>query len=883
MTGKLKTEPGSKDDPDSGYRSRFRHEAETAKPGYYSVHMDDYGISAELTVTRRAGFHRYIFSKSDSARILIDLVHGIQDQTTDAGISIIDDRAIAGYRCSTGWAKEHCVYFYAELSKPFSSSGIVEGDVITMGKRNGEGRNIKAFAEYEVRSGDEIMVKVGISHTSLEGAKKNVKSEIPDWDFDGIRTLAEEAWEQELRSVIIDDPSVRNKTVFYTALYRSFLAPNTLSDVDGSYVGMDREIHSVTTGNTMYTVFSLWDTFRALHPLFTIVQQKRTNEMIRALISKYEEHGLLPVWELASNETETMIGYHSIPVIADAFVKGLKDYDVETAYAAMKKSAIQKHHGLEFYKDMGFISADLDHESVSKTLEYAYDDWCIAIMAKRLGYEEDYRYYLERAKFYVNLFDPTTLFMRAKENGRWVEPFDPYSVSGHYTEANAWQYSFFVPQDVGGLIARMGGDVAFIGRLDKLFTAETELTGWFQPDITGLIGQYAHGNEPSHHIAYLYNFAGAPWKTQERVHEILTTQYSELPDGLAGNEDCGQMSAWYVLSSLGFYPVTPGSDIYVIGTPHFNRATINVEGGSEFTILARNKSEKNFYIQSATLNGKPYRYAYIRHADIVEGGELIFEMGSRPGTWGSELGARPVSSIDIPFVPVPYLSSGERVFRDSVVVTLAAIDSESDIVYTLDETDPIDKGRSYDSPIVLIDSGVLKAAGRSGGTYSKVVTARFNKIPEGRTISLASRYHNNYTGGGENALIDGIKGSLNFRTGWQGFEEVDFEAVVDLGSVQNVSFIGTSFLQNTYSWIFYPIHIVYSVSQDGVRFQDVYEAENSPVEENKGEGIKDFTHHLDTVQARYVKVYAQSVGVCPDWHHAAGGKAWVFIDEITIK
>jgi predicted alpha-1,2-mannosidase len=882
FTGELKTVSGTKSDPDSGYRSRFSHDNETAHPGYYSVFLKDYDIKAELTVTKRAGFHRYTFPQAERAFIIMDLVHGIQNQTTDSSLEILDDTTVRGYRCSTGWAQHRCVYFYAEFSVPFKSFGVLENGTVIADKNSANGREVKGFVEFNASSPQDILIKVGISHTSLDGARKNVLEEIPHWDFSITKKQTEDEWEKELSAIIAESDNERNKTVFYTALYHAFIAPNTLSDVDGRYIGMDRKIHSIE-GGEMYTVFSLWDTFRALHPLFTIIQEKRTGEMIRSLISKYEEGGLLPVWELASNETETMIGYHSIPVIVDAYMKGIRDFDVDKAYEAMKKSAMQDHHGLKFYKEMGYIPADLEHESVSKTLEYAYDDWCIAVMAKALGYEDDYRYFIERAKFWVNVFDPSTSLMRPKKNGAWLDPFDPYAVSGHYTEANAWQYSFFVPQDVSGLIERMGGDTKFIAFLDKLFTTDSGLTGWFQPDITGLIGQYAQGNEPSHHIAYLYNYAGTPWRTQELVREIVTTLYTNRPDGLPGNEDCGQMSAWYIFSAVGFYPVTPGDTVYAIGTPLFDKVRIRIDDNTSFTVIAHNLTDENLYIQSARLNGRDYPYSFIRHSDITGGGDLEFYMGESPSDWGRNHADRPVSMIDIPFAPVPYLVSGDRVFRDSVVAALAAIDESTEIYFTLNGTDPVGNGMKYTTPLILKESGSIKAVSKTGGNYSKVITLNFNKIPEGRSITLRTRYHDNYAGGGQEALIDGIRGTMNFRTGWQGYEQVDLDAVVDLGSVEQIAFIGASFLQNVRSWIFYPTSIEFYISEDGDKYTKVFEELIVPGETQPEEGIREVRKYLNDVNARYVRVFARNIGVCPEWHYAAGGKAWLFIDEIEIE
>lgn len=882
-TGNIQLEPGSKDNPDSGYRSRFTHQNENASPGYYSVHLDDYSIEVELTVTKRAGFHKYIFPANEQSNILIDLAHGIQDKVIDSRLEIVNNKTIKGYRRSKGWAADHTVYFYAEFSKSFNNFFITDSSKVLEDLTEAKGKELKAYVEYKTEAEEEILVKVGISHTSLEGAEQNLKTEIPNWDFESIKVQAEEEWEKELSKVLVESKNEEDKIIFYTALYHTLLSPNTLSDVDGSYIGMDKNIHSVDNGE-MYTIFSLWDTFRATHPLFTIIDKERASGMVKALIAKYEESGLLPVWELASNETGTMIGYHSIPVIADAYFKGIRDYDVEKAYEGMKKSAMQDHHGLELYKEMGYIPADLENESVSKTLEYAYDDWCIAQMAKDLGKEEDYNYFIERAKFYANVFDPSTSLMRAKKNGKWFEPFDPYSVSGDYTEANAWQYSFFVPQDVNGLINLVDGDDKFISKLDELFTASSELTGREQSDITGLIGQYAHGNEPSHHMAYLYNYAGATSKTQEMVHQILSTMYTAQPDGLSGNEDCGQMSAWYVLSAAGFYPVCPGDNKYIIGSPFFDKAEINTGNKKKFVIRANNLSDKNIYIQSAKLNGEDYPYSYINHSDIEKGGEIIFEMGSEPSDWGREESARPVSYIDVPFVIVPYLTSGDRVFKDSTLIKISSIEDQAEIYYTVDGSDPVINQNLYEEPVVLKNSGLVKFVSYKDENYSKVVTSLFNKIPHGRTITLNTEYSPKYTGGGALGLIDGIKGTANFHTpAWQGYEGENLDATIDLGKVQQISSISTSFLQNTRSWIFYPKSIKYYISIDGKDFTKVFDTVNVINEKNTEAGIKNFTKELDNMEVRYIKVIAENVGVCPPWHLGAGGKAWIFIDEISIK
>ncbi|RKY53164.1 MAG: glycoside hydrolase family 92 protein, partial [Candidatus Neomarinimicrobiota bacterium] len=685
--GKLQLCNGYKTNPDSGYGSRFKHSNETAAPGYYSVILDDYNVKVELTVTKRVGFHKYIFPKTNNAYIIIDLTH--RDPVIESAIYFINDRKIQGFRRSRAWAKDQVVYFAAEFSKPFFSHGIAVNNKIKGNLRKAVGKNIKAFVNYHTRKGEPILVKVGISAVSMEGAWKNLEAEIPHWDFEKIKNGANSAWNRALNMIQIEGGTEEEKRIFYTALYHVLLVPNLFMDVDGKYRGTDLKIHQAKNF-TNYTVFSLWDTFRAEHPLFTIIQPKRTVDFIRTFIAQYENGGQLPMWELAGNYTGCMIGYHSVPVIVDAYMKGIKNFNVKKAYKAMKHSADQDHLGLKYYKEFGYIPADKEGESVSKTLEYAYDDWCIAQMAKSLNKKEDYKRYIRRAQFYKNLFDPSTGFMRAKLNGSWVTPFDPREVNSYYTEANAWQYSFFVPQDIHELIKMMGGKNAFARKLDQLFSTSSKTSGRHQADITGLIGQYAHGNEPSHHMAYLYDYAGQPWKTQKLVREIMKIMYKDTPDGLSGNEDCGQMSAWYVLSAMGFYSVTPGKDFYVVGSPLFDKVTIHLENGRKFEIIARNVSDKNIYIKHATLNGKLYTKTFIKHSDIIKGGKLVFDMGPQPDKkWGTGDSDIPPSAIkDYPILPVPFVSSGSRVFFDSTEISLSAVSRNTKIYYTLDGTKP---------------------------------------------------------------------------------------------------------------------------------------------------------------------------------------------------
>jgi len=741
---------------------------------------------------------------------------------------------------------------------------------------------VKAHVRFDDRGAPRVLVKVGLSAVSLEGAARNLEAEIPEWNFDQVRASARAAWNRQLAKIEIEGGTDAQQRTFYTALYHACLNPNLFMDVDGRYRGMDRKIHEAE-GYDHYTVFSLWDTFRAAHPLFTLIEPERTRHFIRTMLAQYEEGGALPVWELAGNETHCMIGYHAVPVIADAYAKGIRDgYDVEAAFRAMAASGDRDQPGLDAYRRCGFIPAEVESGSVSKTLEYAYDDWCIAQVARALGKTEDYRRFLERAQSYQNLFDPATGFFRAKVNNAFVEPFDPCEVNQHFTEANAWQYAFFVPQDVDGLIALLGGREKFIEKLDTLFSMSSETTGRRQVDITGLIGQYAHGNEPSHHMAYLYCFAGRPWKTQERVREILDKFYSDRPDGLCGNEDCGQMSAWYVLSALGFYPVTPGSTQYVIGTPLFPRATLRLESGKTFTVRAEGVSKTNLYIQCATLNGRPFDRAWIDHAEILAGGELVFVMGPEPNrTWATSEAARPCSRItEHRIVPVPFVKHGARTFEDSTEAVLEALPGVDAIRYLVDDGATL---KPYRGPIPIDKTTTLDAYAVRGRQMSRMIRATFTKIVSIGRVELAWSYARQYAAGGDQALVDGLRGGPDFRTGaWQGFHGVDLVATVDLGEVRKVNRIAIGFLQDQRSWIWMPTHVSYSLSEDGKEFRLIGTRKNTIDERASGAATHDFTIDLNE-RARYVKIEARNRRQCPDWHPGAGRKAWLFADEITVE
>lgn len=618
----------------TGYKfiSKFSHKNEKAEPGFYSVTLNN-KIKVELTAALRSGVQRYFYPKDKDALVQIDLGFAINwDSPVETYIKIESPTRIVGYRLSKGWAEDQRVYFVTEFSQPYIQCWLGDDKTLTNNSPEVKSKKAKAIFKFDT---SQILIRTAISSVSIENARLNLTTDkVAEQSFETIRSSALKQWNKELNKIQVKSKDKDLLTTFYTSLYRTMLAPVIYNDANGAYKGPDKQTHFA--GNyTKYSIFSLWDTFRAAHPLFTITQPERVGDIINSMLSHYREYGLLPVWELAGNETNCMIGYHAIPVIADAILKDFKGFDISEAFAAMKLSAMQDHFGLKEYKELGYVPADKINESVSRTLEYAYDDWCIAQVAKHLNAEQDYKYFSDRAENYNKLFDSSTGFMRGKlSDGSWRSPFNPKR-SDHnvhdYTEGNAWQYSWFVPQNVENLIALQGGKEKFSLKLDSLFTIDSKIEGDnASPDISGLIGQYAHGNEPSHHTAYFFNFTGEAWKTQKIVNQILRTLYNHTPDGLCGNEDCGQMSAWYVLSALGFYPFNPADQKYQISSPLFEEAILNLSQGKKFVITAENVSQKNIYIQSIKLNGKELSVSYLNHAEIMNGGRLTIKMGAKP-------------------------------------------------------------------------------------------------------------------------------------------------------------------------------------------------------------------------------------------------------------
>lgn len=874
--GPIQLDNGAAADPDSGYASRFDKARERASAGYYHTFLTDYGITAELTATERAGFHRYRYAKGQrEGNVILDILH--RDLLTADSLSLerLAQGEISGYRYSRAWANQQRVHFVIRFSEP---PRLREREL-----RNG--RPVKVGLSFALPRSRELLVKVGISAVSIENARANLEAEIPHWDFDLTRRQAEGRWREELGRIQLEGGAPDQRANFYTALYHCMIAPNVWSDVNGEYWGMDGQAHRAEPGRKVYTVFSLWDTFRGNHPLMTLLQPERTQDFIRTFLLHYQQGGRLPVWELAANETDCMIGYHSVSVALDAYAKGLADWDHSLMLEAMQHSAGLNHFGLESYRKHGSVLASDEAESVSKTLEYAYDDWCIARFAHAMGEKRLFQQFSRRAQHYKNLYDPSTGFFRARVDGNWFGPFDPAEVNFNYTEANAWQYRFFAPHDLGGLIELMGGPEAFERNLDGLFAADSRITGRQQADITGLIGQYAHGNEPSHHVAYLYNFVGKPWKTQKLARRIMDEMYAPRPDGLSGNEDCGQMSAWYVLSALGFYPVTPGLPRYELGAPIFDKATVQLSGGRSLVIEA---PQSGPVAHDITLNGRPLPAYYLSHDQLVEGGTLSFRLG--PDTTADIAFARQTAPANhlvrnegvMPIMPEPIIEAVSSTFTDSMVVSVASACDNCAIAVAIGADAP---PTGYKGPIVLRESCLVQAWTISpNNDYSLGVKQHFYKIRGGRSATLGAVYANQYSAGGPGALIDYQRGGPNFRTGrWQGYEGQDFVATIDLGEQAQPREVGVGFLQDVGSWVFFPRRVQFSTSEDGVQFTPLAEIGHALPDRDAMPATHEFKADAQGRSFRYLRVAAKNYGPCPTWHPGAGGATWLFVDEVWAE
>lgn len=719
----------------------FSHQDEKASPGYYSVDFKEEGIKAELTATTYTGVHRYTFEKDKNQAIIIDMAHVLAEEVIDSlVIRQSANNEVSGMRRTQGWVTNQYVFFVAQFSKDIQSFDLVNDGVILDKNTKPKTNNQQAVLKFGSSDGTPIIAKVAFSVVSEENARKNLSHDVEDFDFDVVHNQARNLWTEALSEIVVEGGSESDLKNFYTAIYHSKVVPNIMSDVNGQFRRHDMKVGILPEGEKYYSTFSIWDTFRAWNPLITLTDTTLVNNIINSYLDMYDASGELPIWPLSAGETGTMIGYHSVSVIADAYMKGIRGFDIAKAYEAMKVSSDKNKKGSDYYIKYGFIPSNIKRESVSCLLEYAYDDWCIAQMAKELGKEDDYIVYTERALSYINVFDGHTKFFRGKRmDGNWDSPFNPFEPGRAYTEATAWQYRFFVPHDVNGLIQLFGGKDEFTSQLDSLFVVESKVDGHMS-DITGLIGQYAHGNEPSHHMAYLYNYVGQPWKTQAMTRRILSEMYQPTPEGISGNEDCGQMSAWYILSSMGIYPVCPGSNEFSLTTPLFEKATIKLANGKTLTIKA-NHPEKNVYINKVSLNGKEIAANYITYQELMQGGVLDFNLSSTPNK------SRGIAESDYPhsmttgkIVSIPYTTKDLDLFIDNTSVDLHSATKDVKVYYTLDGKEPTKESALYSEPIEIAATTTIKArAYKDGFIPSRIFTIQATKAVFKNPVSALAK------------------------------------------------------------------------------------------------------------------------------------------------
>lgn len=855
-----------------GYGHRFTHSDEKASPGAYSVKLPDANIHVDLAVTERAGIHRYNFNGTTLDKyVILDLDY--RDKVLDAGFELTSSNSLQGHRRSQAWAQDQHFYFYLETNVPWVSAKEIT--------ENGRHKMLLKFpAETRV-----VQLRVGISSVDMEGAQRNLQKEITTWSVETVKMLTAQKWNDELGKIDFYTTDEELKTIFYTALYHSYLNPNLFSDVDGRYRGMDQQIHTLPYPESQqYTVFSLWDTFRAAHPLFTLTQQERTKRFLETFERHYTEGGDLPVWELSANETECMIGYHSVSVIADAWAKGIHSGDANTFLKAMQETANRNEFGKVQFGEEGFISFNKEHESVSKALEFAYDDYCISLFAGMQQNESIRKKYLQRSFQFINHYNAKNGFFQARKSGMWFAPFRPEEVNFHYTEANAWQYSLFAPHAVGTMIQLHGGKEKFVAHLDEMFTTSSQTSGRNQADITGLIGQYAHGNEPSHHMAYLYNYANRGDKTQFYIDKIIKEQYSNRADGLAGNEDCGQMSAWFVMSAMGLYQVAPGNPYYDFGRPMADSVVLHLENGKEIRIVAQNQGMNHPYIQKVSWNHQERKQLFISHADLMKGGSLRFEMGENPSSTSWE-SAPTLTEIPSSFVPVPSIAPSDIHFETKATVQMdLPLNKTGWGIYY--RTEGSTDWKLYTQPFSIQDDITIHAKTRdANGNESAVVMAKYLKMRKDLELNLKSEYANQYAAGGPNALIDGIIGENDYRTGeWQGFYKQDVIGDINILHPRTNMTVTIGFLEEMKSWIFAPKSITVEFSTDGKTFQSQTININGPAEnENRAAQRKEAKFELSADKPIVlIRFKAANYGPCPTWHLGNGNPTWIFLDEVIV-
>ncbi|MGQ1788297.1 GH92 family glycosyl hydrolase [Saccharicrinis sp. GN24d3] len=909
MVGEVKLNPGTEEDPESGYRSRFSHDREKASAGYYSVMLDDYDVHVELTASERVGCHRYTLGKEGRLNVIIDPTHNIMEKVLDTGVEFLSETEFRGYKKCDGEAGERTVYFYAKFSKPVSGYGLAKDDEIITEVFKLNGNNTKAFVQFDLQSDEALEVQVALSFVSYKGAKANYEAEVKGNSFEETLAEAKHKWSEKLNKIHVKGTSESDKRIFYTGMYHSFISPNLVSDVDGKYW---LEGKAYPSKIPQYSNYSTWDTYRALNPLFTIIEQGKTAEFVNSLTSRYTETKVgLPVWECLGHDNVCMIGYNAVSPLADAALKDIPGIDKEKVYQAVRAAAmsLEKHspnydkNGMAEYIRLGYVPAELNC-AVSKTTEQNYYDWCISQLAKKLGNQNDAALFAERSMGYKNLYHPVKKFLYSKyTTGEWREmnPKVWDDLIANYVSGNIWGYSAYVPHDVNGLIELMGGKEVFALWLDDIFADTTQIGGHTHVDISGFIGKYGHGDEPSQHMPYLYNYAGQPWKTQEKVRQVINDFYFDLPDGLVNNDDLGQMSAWYIFSSMGFYPVCPGDMKYIIGSPLFKEVVLNLENGKQFKVKAKNKPKENIYIQSVMLNGQPYTKTYLTHDQIMDGGELICIMGSTPNKdWGTKQGDLPYAKVDLnknqsalPKITYkPYDKDNSEVFEGSRRIELTCHTSNAKIYYTLDGRTPNKRSGAYKKPIIISKTSNLKAIAYANGMeqsfiYERTYYAgrRFAELEKGFPKITLLNESKKFGDADGSMLLDLEIGSESFNDSrWTGFDGEDMVATIDFGQPISINNVSIGYLSNTGVWIFPPSSVRISVSMDNDNYNTIgYQKLNFSQEEMGKPFLRRQDFQLGRTEARYLKVKVNNFGLVPDWHAAAGHKGWLFVDEILIN
>lgn len=905
--GEPKVKAGTEEDPDSGYRSRFSHEREEASPGYYSVVLDDYKVKVELTCTPRVGFHRYTFNKKGNGNVIVDPTHRIMENLYESEIEFLSDKEIRGYKRSNGEGGDRKVYFYAHFSKPFKEKGIAVDEAIADQKDKAMAKDVKAFVSFDVEKGESIEVKVALSFVNYEGAYANYQVEAERTNFDEVHAAAQKVWNDKMNKIQIETKSVAEKRNFYTAMYHTMISPNLISDVTGEYVVEGEKYKS---DFDQYSNFSTWDTYRATHPLLSLIEQNKTVDFVNSLSSRFTDSKVgLPVWECLGHDNVCMIGYSSVSVMADAILKDLPGITTESAYEAMRAAAfsLEKHsnnydvNGMNYYVHLDFVPGEVGC-SVSKTTEYNYYDWCLSEVAKKLNKEEDVRLFQQRSKGYRNLFDSQSGYLFPKlRTGELVHPkMDGWDeLIRNYVSGNIWGYSSYAPHDMGYLMQLHGGKEQFASWLDGIFADDSEIGGEQHVDISGFIGKYGHGDEPSHQMPYLYNFAGQPWKTQKVVRDILPMFYQDTPGGLANNDDLGQLSAWYIFGTLGFYPVCPGSNQYLICSPAIDRASIQFENGKTFTVVAKNNSKENVYIQSATLNGADFSKPYLTYNQMISGGELVVVMGDQPNkTWGNSdrdteglMGLQTSETYDLyesKEVLMPYTKDESYSFESTKEIRLHCNTPEAQIRFTLNGSEPTEKSQLYTAPFLIKNDAIVKAKAFKKGlnpsyAYSRHYWKGIQLNPKtGYPKITLENQPANYGEKTGRQLIDGQFGTTNFNDGeWTGLDKKDLVIDIDLGEARSIHEVKPGYLVYPGVWVFNPESIQVFVSNDNSNFTLAKELKIEPLKEAK-RVVERPSLSFAPKTVRFVKLVLK-VGIIPQWHTGGGQKSWIFADEILIN